>query len=89
MAAGRPVVCKIQTLVSGMRPNMVEDGCDESCAIYDSSDGSIVAVVLRGVMGEGDELQREFLSWAVETIQNGIVGRRSIRVSTRLHTYLN
>ena len=36
------------------------------------------------IVQEDDELQKEFLSWAVETIQNGIAGRRSIRVSTQL-----
>ncbi len=55
---------------------------DESCVIVDVNDGSIVAVVLRGIMQEEDQVQTEFLSWAVETIQNGIAGRRSIRVST-------
>ncbi len=54
---------------------------DESCVIVDADDGSTVAVVLRGIMQEGDQVQTELLSWAVETIQNGIAGRRSIRVS--------
>ena len=59
--------------------------------IVDADDGSIIAVVLRGIMQEEDQVQTEFLSWAVETIQNGIAGRRSIRVSTTykyVHTTL-
>ncbi|KAI1784793.1 hypothetical protein LXA43DRAFT_1100986 [Ganoderma leucocontextum] len=53
---------------------------DESCVIIDKKDKSIVAVVLRNMVGEEDDLQSGFISWAVKTVKDGITGRRSIRL---------
>ncbi|KAI0349787.1 hypothetical protein OH77DRAFT_1577594 [Trametes cingulata] len=55
-------------------------GPEESCVLVDADDGSIIGVVLRGLAGESEGTDG-FLSWARDTIKDGIIGRRSIRVS--------
>ncbi|KAI0353733.1 hypothetical protein OH77DRAFT_585922 [Trametes cingulata] len=53
-------------------------GPEEGCVLVDADDGSIIGVVLRGLAGESQGTDG-FLSWARDTIKDGIKGRRSIR----------
>ncbi|KAH9890443.1 hypothetical protein C8Q73DRAFT_667332 [Cubamyces lactineus] len=50
---------------------------DEDAILIDADDGSIIAVVMRGVTGP--DCEKEFLGWATAAIKDGILGRRSIR----------
>lgn len=64
---------------------------EESCVLVDADDGSIIAVVLRGIAGDAEEDggAQAFLQWAGQTINDGITGRRSVRVSRDAHLPLH
>lgn len=63
---------------------------EESCKIVDATTGELIAIVLRGISGEEDDPREglSFLEWAVKAVDDGLTGRRNIRVSAVLHLSL-